>query len=189
MTERLLLLNLRGDFDVKLPVALCQAGYRISSVVFDIEDFGLSIYRLVPDISVVYVDTISRATLSKLAIMTQSCRHPIVVLCDQGDVGLIRAASEVGVSLFVVDSFSPVQVQSLIEVAQLHFRDQDALQKELSEARETLENSRVIHLAKCRLMENQGLSEDDAYHHLRRMAMTKSQRIGDTARLVLGGKA
>ena len=56
---------------------------------------------------------------------------------------------------------------------------------ELSEARTTLVQRKLIDRAKGLLMERDRRSESDAYHALRKLAMDRNQRLADVARTVV----
>lgn len=58
------------------------------------------------------------------------------------------------------------------------------LRERLAEAERRLDERQVIDRAKGLLM-TAGLSEDDAYRHLRQQAMRRQMRLGDLARELL----
>jgi response regulator NasT len=76
-------------------------------------------------------------------------------------------------------------LRSLIEVTIAHFQRQHRLASELQEAQQALQDRRMIDKAKYRLVQETGMSEEAAYHQLRRMAMQRSIKLADLARRLL----
>ncbi len=55
----------------------------------------------------------------------------------------------------------------------------------INQANLKLSERKLVDRARGILMKSRGISEDEAYHALRRLAMTRTKRIGETARLVI----
>jgi len=94
-----------------------------------------------------------------------------------------------GVSAYVVDGMDSSRVNSIVEVACARFdeyqREFQRLKIELAEANLKLSDRKLIERAKGLLMHSRGLTEDEAYHALRKLAMAKKQRLGDIAQQVI----
>jgi response regulator NasT len=76
-------------------------------------------------------------------------------------------------------------VRSLVQTAVAHHQQARALQAELAAAQCKLNDQRLVANAKCRLMEQESISESAAYQRLRRAAMDRGSRIAHIARLLL----
>ena len=85
----------------------------------------------------------------------------------------------------VVDGLAPERVKFVVDVAMARFEATEGLRRELEEAKTTLADRKVIDRAKGILMKSRGFSEDEAYHALRKLAMTRKKRMGDAARMVI----
>jgi response regulator NasT len=105
---------------------------------------------------------------------------------DRSDSESIRAAVQAGVSAFVVDGLSPERVRPILEVAIARFKEFQALRRELETARSTLEDRKVIERAKGILMKSRGLTEDEAFRLLRKIAMDRKLRLIAVAREIVG---
>jgi response regulator NasT len=70
-------------------------------------------------------------------------------------------------------------------VALARFEQDQALRRELEDTNRKLSERKTIERAKGLLMKARGLSEDDAYHGLRRLAMERGKTVGDVARDVV----
>lgn len=168
-----------------LEAALAAAGYAVVARETDAAALERRVRELEPDAIVIHSDSPARDTLEHLALLHRRWPRPMLMLCGEGDAQAARAAVQAGVSFYVVDRLSPASVRSLVDMALLHFQDRQLLTRELAQAQQALDDRRAIDRAKCLLMEREGLSEADAYHRLRRLAMQRGQRLGDLARALL----
>ena len=68
-----------------------------------------------------------------------------------------------------------------MRVAQMRFKEQQLLKKELTDTKNALQSRKQIDKAKGIIMKQKGLSEDLAYQAIRKLAMNHNKRIGDIA--------
>lgn len=165
--------------------ALRQAGFVVLKHLRDYDDLFECVATLKPDAVIVDSDSPKRDTLEHLAHLSERHPKPMVMFSEHGDPELTAAAARAGVSAYVVSGLSPGLVRSLIDVAVLHFHDQQSLLAELDKTRQTLAERDLIGRAKCLLMEREGLSEQDAYAWLRKQAMAQSRRMVHVAKALL----
>jgi two-component system, response regulator / RNA-binding antiterminator len=186
---RVLLAGAEARNALGLESALVAAGYDVIAREADATALEQRVRELEPDAIVIHSDSPARDTLEHLALLHGRWPRPMLMLCGEGDAQIARAAVQAGVSFYVVDRLSPAAVRSLVDMAVLHFQDRQLLTRELAQAQQALEDRRTIDRAKCLLMEVEGLSEAQAYHRLRRLAMQRGQRLGDLARALLARQA
>jgi two-component system, response regulator / RNA-binding antiterminator len=136
---------------------------------------------------VVLIDTEApgRDTLESLNRVSREQPRPIVMFSDNGDPDAIRRAIRAGVSAYVVDGLVAKRLKSLIEVAIAQFEEHQQLQREVAEARSRLSDRDDIDRAKLVLMRRSGITEDQAYERLRRMAMNRKLKLADVARALI----
>ena len=182
---RVLIASNGGREALALEATLADAGYDVVARETDAAALERRVRELEPDAIVIHSDSPARDTLEHLALLHSRWPRPMLMLCGEGDAHVARAAVQAGVSFYVVDRLSPAAVRSLVDMALLHFQDRQLLTRELAQAQQALDDRRAIDRAKCLLMEHAGLSEADAYHRLRRLAMQRGQRLGDLARALL----
>ncbi len=187
MAVRVLIVDTKSERSARLERALRASGFVVLAVVADTSDLNAQVRLLEPDAIIIDSDSPTRDTLEHLVALHRRYPRPMVMFTEQGDSKMTRAAAEAGVSAYVVESASPQQLRSLVEVAILHFQAHHLLQAELEKIRQTLEGRQWVDRAKCLLMEQRGLSEQEAYVHLRRLSMNRGQRISDLARAMLAG--
>mgnify|MGYP002138543023 CR=1 FL=1 len=120
-----------------------------------------------------------------LAIVNRDCPRPVLMCSGDSDTELIRRAVKAGVSSYVVDSVSPERLDALMDVALAQFEAFQNLRAELDDAQRKLSERIVVDRAKGMLMKARGLTEEDAYHALRKLAMERGRKLADVAQNVV----
>lgn len=137
--------------------------------------------RLAPNLIVLDVSTPSILLLDKLRLMGEAQPLPIVMFTDEADSGTIRRAIAAGVSAYIVDGLYVNRLGPVLNVALARFQEMQSLRGELESTRRNLHDRKRIDRAKGILMQRRGISEDAAYHSLRKLAMDRNQKIGEVA--------
>ena len=141
--------------------------------------------NLQPDVIVIDTESPTRDVLEHVVIVSQSSPRPIVMFATDTGGDTIRDAVRAGVSAYVVDGLDGARVNTIVEVACARFEEFQRLRTELAEAQLQLSERKLVERAKGLLMQSRGLSENDAYHALRKLAMAKKVRLGEVAQRVL----
>jgi response regulator NasT len=110
---------------------------------------------------------------------------PLVIFSEDPSEQTINHAMRAGASAYVVDGLDAARVPAILQVALVRFELMTDLRSELTVAQQKLAERKFVERAKGLLMKARGLSEDEAYHTLRRMAMERNRRMGDVAKSVL----
>ena len=90
-----------------------------------------------------------------------------------------------GVSAYVVGGMSAERVRPILDVAMARFDEFQAMRQELDKAKTTLAERKQIERAKGIVMKSRGVSEDQAYGLLRKLAMERNQRLAQVAENVI----
>jgi response regulator NasT len=165
--------------------ALTAAGHEVAASLSSPLELLRAVETLQPDIIVIDTESPTRDVLEHVVIVSQSSPRPIVMFSADASGAAIRDAVRAGVSAYVVDGLDATRVNSIVEVACARFEEYQRLKIELAEANLKLSERKLVERAKGLLMQSRGLSEDDAYHALRKLAMSKKQRLGDVAQQVI----
>lgn len=160
---------------------LNRAGYEVVGSIQSTFEINQKVLELQPDIIIVDTDSPSRDTLEHICVVSRERPRPIVMFTHDDDSDKIRAAIRAGVSAYVVDGLSSERVKPVVEVAQAHFNEFQAVRRNLEEAETRLSERKMIDRAKSILMKQKQWSEDRAYQALRKTAMDRGQRIGEVA--------
>ena len=103
---------------------------------------------------------------------------PVVLFTSHTREELVDRARSAGVMAFLLKPLRSAELAPVLDLAVARFREALAL-------RRSLEDRKIIERAKGRLMARYQLSEDEAFHRLRRAAMDNRRPMVDIARALL----
>ena len=109
----------------------------------------------------------------------------VLVLTAFSDKGLVEEAADAGSIGYLVKPFQPAQLLAAVEVALARAADAHKLRDTVEDLETKLANRKVIERAKGRMMEQFGLTEDQAYTRMRKAAMDRQLPLVEIARRVL----
>ncbi len=182
---RVLVVDSSRERAAEVCAALAVAGHQVTAVLSSALEMSEQVLAAKPDVIFIQADSPSRDTLEHLAIVNRDCPRPVLMCSGDSDTELIRRAVKAGVSSYVVDSVSPERLDALMDVALAQFEAFQNLRAELDDAQRKLSERIVVDRAKGMLMKARGLSEEDAYHALRKLAMERGRKLADVAQDVL----
>ena len=111
----------------------------------------------------------------------------VVILTAFSQRHLIEQARDAGVLSYLVKPFQPEELVSAIEVALGRFEEMRQLEETVRELEGQLEARKAVDRAKGRLMDDHGMSEQDAFAFIQKTAMSERSTMSDVANLVVGG--
>jgi response regulator NasT len=182
---RIVLVDDKAERSHSLERALAADGYEVAGRLGSGDDLRTRITELAPDVVIVDMQSPDRDVLEDMQRIHEEQPRPILMFVDESDSESIQAAVRAGVSAYVVDGLKSRSVRPIVEVAIARFREFQALRSELEAARASLADRKLIERAKGILMSRHRLSEDDAYHRLRRVAMERNMKLAEVARHVV----
>jgi AmiR/NasT family two-component response regulator len=100
---------------------------------------------------------------------------PIVMLTAYGHDELVARAVEVGVFAYLVKPFRESDLLPAIQTAKARYAELEALREEAESLAEALATRKVVERAKGLLMEQEDLSEQDAFTRLQRVSQTSGR--------------
>jgi two-component system, response regulator / RNA-binding antiterminator len=168
-----------------LRISLLENGYNIVAVLPTDTFLGERITQLQPDMIVVDAESAARDALEHVVTATRDARRPIVMFTNDEDTTHVKDAVAAGVSAYIVAGLAPERIRPILDVAMARFQHEQALRRELADARSQLQERKAIDRAKGLLMQRQGLSEQAAYEKLRKTAMDRGLKLGDVAQRIL----
>jgi len=110
---------------------------------------------------------------------------PIIIFSADDTPDTINQIVKAGVSAYVVNGLQADRITGIINIAIARFREQQRLKIELEKTKSRLEERKLLDRAKGILIKTRGLTEDDAYHTLRKLAMDRNVAIGEIAKNVI----
>lgn len=168
-----------------LRIALLEAGYNVVATLPGDRFLPERLTQIQPDLIVVDAESQGRDILEHVVVATRDERRPIVMLSDDPDTSYVRQAISAGVSTYVVAGTTAAQIKPVLDVALARFEHEERLRSELADARNQLEERKVIDRAKGLLMTRQGLSEQEAYARLRKAAMDRGLKLAEVAQRLI----
>jgi len=175
-----------------LRIGLLESGFNLVASLPGDVFLTERLAQLRPDLIIVDAESDARDALEHVVMATRDERRPIVMFTNDQDSGNARAAVAAGVTAYIVAGLQPERIRPILDVAMARFQHEQALRKELADARSelnelsaTLQERKVIDRAKTLLMERQKLSEGEAYARLRKAAMDKNMKIVEVAQRML----
>ena len=182
---RVLIVDESEEQAAVLREGLVMAGHEVAASLASPLELLRAVEDLQPDVIVIDTESPTRDVLEHVVIVSQSSPRPIVMFATDRGGETIREAVRAGVSAYVVDGLDAARVKPIVEVACARFEEFQRLKTELAEANLKLSERKLVERAKGLLMRSRGLSEEDAYPDLRKLAMSKKLRLGDVAQRVL----
>lgn len=174
------------DEDVEaIRSGLADAGYELVSVADADLDLPERIEASKPDMLIIESEAAARDVLEHVCFSTRNAPRPIVLFTDNDDAERMRTAFAVGITAYIVDGLTPERVKPVLDVALARFGFEQQLRGELASARNQLTERKLVERAKGLLMNQFDITEDDAYHRLRRLAMEKKLRLAQAAQLII----
>jgi response regulator NasT len=164
-----------------IEAGLRETGHDNVTVVHDITGVARTIAATNPDVIVISLENPNRDVLENMFQLSRAVKRPIAMFVDRADRASIEAAVEAGVSAYVVDGLKQERVKPILDMAISRFNAFSRLSRELEEARNELENRKLVERAKGILMKSRGLSEEEAYALLRKTAMNQNRKLADIA--------
>jgi len=159
----------------------------ISAITVDFG--GLNISQIVstynPSVILFNTNEPNERLLQIILDVNNACAIPIVLFSDDVDTKVIDKVIKSGVSGYVVNGRESKRIKSIIDIAIARFSEQKLLKDELEKTKSKLEERKLMDRAKGILMKTRGLSEDESYHTLRKLAMNRNIAISEMAKNVI----
>ena len=134
-----------------------------------------------PDVLILAPNLWGRHELALMPRITTAIDCPAVLLTRDTGSAMVKHANRAGVMGFMLKPLRAAEVAPTLDVALARFRDFRRLERARADRP-------IVDRAKGKLMSDRQLSEEAAFHWLRRQAMDSRQPLGAVAREVLAGE-
>lgn len=165
--------------------ALEAAGCVVTATLNSARTLDTQVQALRPDAVIIATDSPDRDTLENICVANRGCPRPIVMFTDDGNPEAIRAATQAGVTSYVVDGLDAARIRPILDVAVSRFEAFQALHDQLEQTRLELNERKLIDRAKALLIKQTGASEPEVYREMRRAAMDRGMKLADIARQIV----
>ena len=135
---------------------------------------------VIMDVKMPKLDGVEAATR-----IVQEGAGAVLVLTAFSDKELVERAAEAGSIGYLVKPFQPPQLLAAVQVALARAAEHRDLKESVEDLEAKLAARKVIERAKGKLMEQFGLTEEQAFVRMRRAAMDRQLPLAEIARRVL----
>jgi response regulator NasT len=186
---RILIVDQNAKRAAILEEGLREAGCADVLVVREVHNLLRRIVDIDPDVIFIDLENPNRDVLEQMFQVSRSVPRPIAMFVDQSDAATIERAIDAGVVTYVVDGLRKERIKPILDTTISRFKAFKKLRDQLDDARQALEDRKLVDKAKGILMTTRHLSEADAYEWLRRTAMNENRRLAEIAeRIILEAK-
>jgi response regulator NasT len=185
MTTRILLVDTRPERGQVLSPVLRAEGLDVVACIAPDQDLLAAIRRHDPDLVLIDIESPDRDTLESLRSAQASQPRPMVMFTQDDDGASIRRAVEAGVTAYIVDGLETRRIRPILDAAMAQFTRYRALEEDLRRALEKLSERKLIERAKGIVMQQQGISEPEAFTAMRTLAMRRNKKLVEIAEGVI----
>ena len=164
---------------------LIQAGYDVIEVASSAAILLDRVAAMQPDVIIIDTESPTRDTLEQLSFVSARQPRPIVLFTEDRANATIQAAIKAGVSAYVVAGMQPERLRPILDVAVARFEQDQTLREELKTAQGRLAERKVVERAKGILMQQKGVSEDEAFRLMRKLAMDRNRKLLEVAQQII----
>lgn len=165
---------------------LSEGGYTVLSEVSDGFDAveQCKLYHpdlVILDIKIPFLDGISAAKI----IYEEELADTIIMLTAYSEREFVEQAKGYGVSGYLVKPIDEKSLVPSIELAVARSRELKRLRKDMAKVSERLESRSVIEKAKGVIMQEQSMTEQEAYDYIRKLSLDKHLSMRRVAEIIL----
>ena len=144
--------------------------------------------ELEPDVAILDIKMPGLDGLSAAREITTERRAAVLILTAFSQRELVEQARDAGVQAYLVKPFQRTELVPAVELAIARFAELKALSEQTRTLEEQLETRKIVDRAKGLLMDECGLSEQDAFSFIQRTAMRERLTMRVVSDRVLAGE-
>lgn len=182
---RILIVDQNAERAAILEDGLREAGCADVVVVREVQNLLRRIVDIDPDVIFIDLENPNRDVLEQMFQVSRTVPRPIAMFVDQSDTATIQRAIDAGVATYVVDGLRKERIKPILDTTISRFKAFQKLRDQLDDAKQALEDRKIVDKAKGLLMSKRHLSEADAYEWLRKTAMNENRRVAEIAERVI----
>ncbi|HEX2240999.1 MAG TPA: response regulator [Actinomycetota bacterium] len=139
-----------------------------------------------PDLVIMDIKMPGTDGLSAAQTIVRDDLAAVLILTAFSQRDLVQRAAEAGAMAYLVKPFQKSDLMPAIDIAMARYAELAAVKKESAELSDQLATRKVVDRAKGKLMDQQSLSEADAFRHIQKRAMDERRSMKAVAEEILG---
>ncbi|MGI9599055.1 MAG: ANTAR domain-containing response regulator [Acidimicrobiales bacterium] len=168
--------------------SLIEEGYDVVGEAGDGAEALTLVRDLKPDVAILDIKMPNVDGLTAARDIVGERLAAVVILTAFSQRELVEQARDAGALNYLVKPFQRQDLVPAIELAIARFREIVALSDQTQLLADQLESRKLVDRAKGRLMDSEGMSEQDAFRFLQQTAMTSRASMKDVATKVIEGQ-
>jgi response regulator NasT len=185
MMTRILIADDEPLIRMNLRETLQEQGYLVVGDVGDGESAVNLTRQLRPDLVILDVKMPHVDGITAAKQISGEALAPVLLLTAYSSRDLVDQARDSGVLGYLLKPVRDSELMPLIEVTIARWGEQANRRKELGQLKERIETRKLIERAKGYLMDQQGLSESDAFRRIQQLAMNNRKTMREVAQAIL----
>jgi AmiR/NasT family two-component response regulator len=141
-----------------------------------------------PDVAILDIKMPGLDGLSAARQISGERRAAVLILTAFSQRDLIEQARDAGALAYLVKPFQRSELIPAVEIAIGRFREMKELHDQASSLGEQLETRKIVDRAKGRLMDEHGLSEQEAFSFVQRTAMAERLTMKAVGEQIIAGE-
>lgn len=167
---------------------LQEEGYEVVGEAGDGKTAVELVEKLRPDLAILDIVMPQMDGLAAAARIGEKQLAAVLILTAFSQRDLVTRATKTGAMAYLVKPFDKSDLIPAVELAMARWGETRALAGETRDLTERLETRKLVERAKGVLMENRGLSEQDAFRLMQKTAMQGRMGMKEVAEKILTGK-
>lgn len=185
---RLVLAEDEALIRLDLKETLEEDGYEVVGEAADGAEAIALVREHKPDVAVLDIKMPGTDGLTAAKVIIEERLAAVVILTAFSQRELIEQARDAGALAYVVKPFHRNELVPAIELAKARFAELVALAEQADSLEEQLASRKVVDRAKGQLIDNNGLTESDAFRFIQSTAMSRRTTMKAVAEAVLEGE-
>lgn len=166
-----------------LRAILTELGHTVYSAADGIEAVSIA-HREHPDLALLDIRMPFKDGLEAAQEIVKDRAIPIIILTAYTESALLDKAASVPVQAYLIKPVKRDDLVAQIRVAMANFGERRALKDKVDELEEKLTSRKLIDRAKGCLMQ-QGLGEEESYHHIQMAARSRRTTMSKVAQEII----
>ena len=185
MTIRLLIAEDESIIRMDYCEELARLGYLVVDAVGDGASAVARAREMRPDLVIMCIVMPKLDGLTAAEILTRERIAPVMLVSALSDDEIIERARASGVVMYVTKPWREADMKPSIEMALARYREFQAAERNVTDLEERLATRRVVERAALLLMEQQGLTQPEAFRRMSRLAMNHRRSLREIAEAIL----